>query len=704
MDVWHQRMNHISQSTVNKFVKEQLAVGITLSETKGTNRNTTNICVGLPKGKMARRRKTKRVPKTPSYLETIHFIGPMPTSAQGNKYAITFKDEKSGRSHVYFMKRRSEALEKFKCYKAEVEKTDKHTFHPGRHEIKSVQTDGAGEYVSREFKHFCASVGIRTRETNADEPRQNGRAERHGRTIQEAAMAMLKHSKQPIALWPYAFRTANYVYNDLPSRTLHYKSPNEVCSGTKSNLSSLRTFGCDAMVRVASNDKRKGGDKARKCLFLGYKEGLEGWVFKSYDTGRIIKSGDATFHEGEWLPQGIQRLSNSETQETTCYRDPNNTFAALDDGDDSDEDPNDETNDPPSADNNEDEETTNVSDAGVEDDDGEIATGPTSPTAPFPAMTPRADMLAVHRLNGLLNEERTLRSKATRQRRTNCNYKADYSAFQAQAIDQFMEQFALQATADPDIPMTREEAISGPDAAHWIAAMEDELKSHQENGTWGEETTLPTGRTCVGTKWLFKIKRDKDGNILRYKARFVAKGFSQKPGQDFNKTFAPVMQTSLLRSLFALAAEEDWECDHVDVKTAFLYDKVDEEIYIHAPDGTIRRLYKAIYGLRQAGRQWYNRFHKSFERFGMKRCESDPCCYVLEGSITPLIAVIHVDDCLIFGSDKSLVAKLKESLKEEYQISDLGPIKFALGWRIKRDRKRRLMTVNQQRYIIEITK
>ena len=469
------------------------------------------------------------------------------------------------------MKRRSEALEKFKCYKAEVEKTDKHTFHPGRHEIKSVQTDGAGEYVSREFKHFCASVGIRTRETNADEPRQKGRAERHGRTIQEAAMAMLKHSKQPIALWPYAFRTANYVYNDLPSRTLQYKSPNEVCSVTKSNLSSLRTFGCDAMVRVASNDKRKGGDKARKCLFLGYKEGLEGWVFKSYDTGRIIKSGDATFHEGEWLPQGIQRLSNSETQETTCYRDPNNTFAALDDGDDSDEDPNDETNDPPSADNNEDEETTNVSDAGVEDDDGEIATGPTSPTAPFPAMTPRADMLAVHRLNGLLNEERTLRSKATRQRRTNCNYKADYSAFQAQAIDQFMEQFALQATADPDIPMTREEAISGPDAAHWIAAMEDELKSHQENGTWGEETTLPTGRTCVGTKWLFKIKRDKDGNILRYKARFVAKGFSQKPGQDFNKTFAPVMQTSLLRSLFALAAEEDWECDHVDVKTAFLY-------------------------------------------------------------------------------------------------------------------------------------
>ena len=131
---------------------------------------------------------------------------------------------------------------------------------------------------------------------------------------------------------------------------------------------------------------------------------------------------------------------------------------------------------------------------------------------------------------------------------------------------------------------------------------------------------------------------------------------------------------------------------------------MDEEIYIHAPDGTIRRLYKAIYGLRQAGRQWYNRFHKSFERFGMERCESDPCCYVLEGSITPLIAVIHVDDCLIFGSDKSLVAKLKESLKEEYQISDLGPIKFALGWRIKRDRKRRLMTVNQQRYIIEITK
>ena len=322
-------------------------------------------------------------------------------------------------------------------------------------------------------------------------------------------------------------------------------------------------------------------------------------------------------------------------------------------------------------------------------------------------------MIEAHRLGRLiLNEhtlqlplnERILRSQAPRQRRTNCNYNADYTAFQAQVVEQYMEEFAFQTTCDPDTPVTREEAMSGPNATHWIAAMDDELKSHQENKTWGPETTLPPGRTCVGTKWLFKIKRDKDGNVLRYKARYVAKGFSQKPGQDFNKTFSPVMQTSLLRSLFALGAEEDWEIDHVDVKTAFLYGEVDEEIYIRAPDGTTRRLHKAIYGLRQAGRQWYNRFHKSFERFGMKRCESDPCCYVLADSPTPLIVVIHVDDCVIFGSDKALVAKFKESLKEEYQISDLGPIKFALGWRIKRDRKRRLLTVNQQRYIIEITK
>ena len=127
-----------------------------------------------------------------------------------------------------------------------------------------------------------------------------------------------------------------------------------------------------------------------------------------------------------------------------------------------------------------------------------------------------------------------------------------------------MEEFAFQTKSDPDTPVTREEAMSGPNATHRIAAMDDELKSHQENKTWGPETTLPPGRTCVGTKWLFKIKRDKDGNVLRYKARYVAKGFSQKPGQDFNKTFSPVMQTSLLRSLFALGAEEDWEIDHVD--------------------------------------------------------------------------------------------------------------------------------------------
>ena len=92
------------------------------------------------------------------------------------------------------------------------------------------------------------------------------------------------------------------------------------------------------MVRVVTSDKRKGCNKARKCVFLGYKEGLKGWIFQTYDTRRIIKSGDATFYEGEWLPQGIQRLSDSETQVTTGYSDPNNKFATLADDEDKDAD------------------------------------------------------------------------------------------------------------------------------------------------------------------------------------------------------------------------------------------------------------------------------------------------------------------------------------------------------------------------------
>ena len=199
---------------------------------------------------------------------------------------------------------------------------------------------------------------------------------------------------------------------------------------------------------------------------------------------------------------------------------------------------------------------------------------------------------------------------------------------------------------------------------------------------------------------MLKVKRNERGEIERYKARLVAKGFLKKEGRNYKKTFAPVMQTALLRSMLVLATKHDWEIEHVDIKPAFLYGEIDCELYIQLPDRSCRLLHKGIYGLKQAGRLWNKKFNATLISLGFLRCENDPCCYVLKDK--SMIVMVHVDDCIILGPDKKRIQQFKTGLENEYEIKDLGPMKFPLQWEIVRDRKNRTLTINQKRMVIDM--
>lgn len=139
---------------------------------------------------------------------------------------------------------------------------------------------------------------------------------------------------------------------------------------------------------------------------------------------------------------------------------------------------------------------------------------------------------------------------------------------------------------------------------HWREAMECEMRAIEENQTW-ELTDLPPGHRAIGLKWVYKTKRDTNGNILKHKARLVAKGYVQKVGIDFDEVFAPVTRLETVRLLLALAANNEWEVHHLDVKSAFLNGKLYEEVYVKQPEGyvvkgsegKVYRLFKALYGL-----------------------------------------------------------------------------------------------------------
>ena len=143
----------------------------------------------------------------------------------------------------------------------------------------------------------------------------------------------------------------------------------------------------------------------------------------------------------------------------------------------------------------------------------------------------------------------------------------------------------------------------------WVEAMESEHNSIMKNHTW-DLMDRPTKHKVIDTKWVYKAKYKSDGSLEKYKARLVAQGFAQKEGYDFQETFAPTTQSTTIRLVLALAAEEGWPVYQMDVKSAFLNGNLEEEVYVEKPPGfvisgsesKVCRLRKALYGLKQAPR------------------------------------------------------------------------------------------------------
>ena len=245
--------------------------------------------------------------------------------------------------------------------------------------------------------------------------------------------------------------------------------------------------------------------------------------------------------------------------------------------------------------------------------------------------------------------------------------------------------------------------MKSPNTERWRAAEKAEYDSLLENKTW-VLVPRPKDRQVVANRWVYDIKHDG-----RFKARLVAKGFTQVWGEDYHETFSPVACFESIRYLLVHAALEDWDIEAMDVKTAFLNGDLEEEIYMEQPEGWAVKgkekyvclLKKAIYGLKQASRQWNAKIHKSLLDLGFSRTYSDAGVYVYrrQGGDFTLIVVLYVDDLLLFGDDTSQIAQLKRALKKQYKMTDLGPVQRFLGLRITRDCSVQTIDIDQEEYI-----
>ena len=250
--------------------------------------------------------------------------------------------------------------------------------------------------------------------------------------------------------------------------------------------------------------------------------------------------------------------------------------------------------------------------------------------------------------------------------------------------------------------------MSRPDWPKWKEAMDAEIQQLLDLGTYSLEN-IPPDRKAIGCRWVFTIKRSPEGEILKYKARLVAQGFSQIPGQDFLSTYAPVMRLESYRALLALAASQDWEIHQIDVVGAYLNGELEETIFMKQPpgyeDGTPRacRLHKALYGLKQAGRVWNIKFNDVFvNTLGYTRIKSDFCVYIRKNQLGLSIVIIHVDDSTISTFPPSIMSSAKAEIAQHLNITDLGEARTFVGLQISRNRPKRSITIHQTSYITKI--
>ena len=243
------------------------------------------------------------------------------------------------------------------------------------------------------------------------------------------------------------------------------------------------------------------------------------------------------------------------------------------------------------------------------------------------------------------------------------------------------------------IPRTYEEAMSPAFRDKYEPAIKAELDSLLSNKTFGEATAVPEGTTPLGLRWIFDVKRDTDGNVIRYKARLVAKGYTQVYGDTYTDTYAPTPGRDSLRLLLSLAAKYRLQTFQGDVTTAFLNGRMDEKVYVNSiaglpdiPSGYGIPLLKALYGTKQAARQWYKILTETMLSLGYTACYPEDQCVYIKHTRPGKFCIIccYVDDIFGAGNDATEIARFNREFGKIFKYKDMGEIKSMLGMKVER--------------------
>lgn len=651
VQVWHNRLGHKNPNMVKEVAK--ITKGMHLTNLNEFDCDTCLLSKSKRKSYTLTNHKSREVGDI-IYCDVgvVNFL-----SYDGFRYFLVFMDDYSKFSHIYFLKSKAESESYIKKFIALVKtQTNK--------SVKILRSDNAKEFFTSSLERYLEEQGILHQSRCNHAPEQTGDIERLIQTLTQAATSMLTFCGMPKDFWTLAYSHAVYLQNFSP--TALKRTAYEIFFNKVPSLSKLKTFGELGYVHIPNHLRRKLEVRSQLQLFVGFSLVQKGYKMLNLTTLKTTVSKDVTFLKSPQFPTYHRLISSKETPVS------DNFSSSLEVSLDSRSSDSGSTNSPLS--NHESAEIMTSESTNLD---------PTATTTRFgrESVPPQRYGFASY-----------IESKIQ-------EYNSENNPLSI--LDDFPA-LALRASKLDDCPSNLDEIDFRSDKEEWYKAIQNELNSLKKHNTWSEVKDAPEGKRPISSKWVFRIKRNPDGSINKYKARLVVRGFSQVEGVDYTETFAPVARHSSMRILLSIAASHDMEIHQGDVETAFLNPEIDEEIYMRLPDGSIVRLLKSLYGLKQAPRLWNSQIHSVLTKSGLKQSASDQCIYsgMIDGKL--VILGLYVDDLLLACNDKIILEDIKRNLSSNFSYSDLGEAKYLLGFEIVRNRVNKTLLLHQSSYIKEI--
>ncbi|GJU24376.1 putative ribonuclease H-like domain-containing protein, partial [Tanacetum coccineum] len=637
----------------------------------------------------------------PIFMLHMDLFGP--SSLMHKKYGLVVTDDYSRYTWVFFLATKDETTCILKKFIIEIENlVDK--------KVKIIRCDNGTEFKNSVMNDFCAMKGIRREFSVARTPQQNGVAERRNRTLIEAARTMLADSKLPTTFWAKAVNTACYVQNRVLVVKPYIKTPYELFRGRTPALSFMRPFGCHVTILNTLDYLSKFDGKSDEGFFVGYllNSNRPEWLFdidmltKSMNYVPVVAGTNSNDSAGtkDSIGAGQSSMETRSTQDCIfmpIWKDGSPLFDSF---------------------------------PKISNDAGSLPSGDTGKK--HDEVSDKESGIsnelnsAFENLNNEYPDDPKMPGLETIETYDDYEEEVDFTNLESSIhvsptpTTRIHKNRPLkQVIGSLNTPVQTRSKIKPTNEQGFISAVY-EGKTHEDLNTCLfacflsqiEPTRilvdLPKGKKAIGTKWVFRNKKDERGIVFKNKARLVTQGYTQEEGIDYNEVFAPVARIEAIMLFLAYASFMGFMVYKMDVKSAFIYGRIEEEVYVCQPPGfedsdhpdNVYKVVKALYGLHQAPRAWYETLAKYLLGIGFHRGKIDQTLFIKRQKGDILLVQVYVDDISFGSTKKELCIKFEKLMKDKFQMSFMRELTFFLGLQVKQ--KKDGIFISQDKYVAEV--